>query len=147
MDGCFSLAFSTLWRRFEAETPGIDMKTRSVAPVLKVANIGKALAYYKDVLGFEESFRVANYAGVRLGNVELHLAEQTEPADPEYTKPIGGSTVYIFCDDVNHYYSEIQHRGALVMFAPKDWPYGMRDFRVRDVDGNHISFGSELLGS
>ena len=123
------------------------MKTKSVAPVLKVADIGKALAYYKDVLGFEESFRVANYAGVRLGSVELHLAEQVEPPETEYAKPIGGSTVYIFCDAVDHYYSEIQNRGALVMFGPKNWPYGMRDFRVRDVDGNHISFGSEVPGA
>jgi uncharacterized glyoxalase superfamily protein PhnB len=89
------------------------MKTKSVAPVLKVANIGKALAYYKDALGFEESFRAGNYAGVRLGIVELHLAEQVESVDTEYAKPIGGSTVYIFCDDVDHYYSEIRNRGAV----------------------------------
>ena len=123
------------------------MKTKSIAPVLKVANIGKALAYYNDVLGFEESFRAGNYAGVRLESVELHLSEQVEPVDTEYAKPIGGSTVYIFCDDVDHYYSEIRNRGALVMFAPKNWPYGMRDFRVRDIDGNHISFGSEVPGA
>lgn len=115
--------------------------------MLKVADIGKALAYYKDVLGFEESFRAANYVGVKLGNVELHLAEQLEPIDTEYGKPIGGGTVYIFCDAVDHYYSEIRNRGALVVFGPKDWPYGMRDFRVRDIDGNHISFGSELPGA
>ena len=112
--------------------------------MLKVADVGKALAHYKDVLGFEESFRVDKYAGVRLGSVELHLAEHTESSDSEIREPNGGSTVYIFCDEVDEYHSEIRDRGALVMFAPKSWPYGMRDFRVQDIDGNHISFGCEV---
>jgi len=31
-----------------------------------------------------------------------------------------------------------------VPVAPKDYPYGMRDFDAFDLDGNQLSFGSEI---
>ncbi len=36
---------------------------------------------------------------------------------------------------------------APVMQAPKDQPYGMREFDVADLDGNMIFFGMELKTS
>lgn len=120
------------------------MKANYVAPVFKVASLDRALSHYKDVLGFEEDFRVGQYAGVKLGNVCIHLAEQPEENDGEYAKPIGGSTVYLFCDEVDSCFAAIKSRGAIVKYAPRNWPYGMRDFRVADPDGNHLSFGCDL---
>ncbi len=29
------------------------------------------------------------------------------------------------------------------MNAPKDYPYGMRDFNVLDLDGNELCFGMQ----
>jgi uncharacterized glyoxalase superfamily protein PhnB len=81
---------------------------------------------------------------VKLGSISVHLVEQTEHSDSEYAKPIGGSTIYVFCDEVDSYYAEIKSKGALVKYEPKNWPYGMRDFRVADPDGNHLSFGCDL---
>ncbi|HXB58406.1 MAG TPA: glyoxalase superfamily protein [Candidatus Acidoferrales bacterium] len=121
------------------------MKTKHVTPVFKVANLDKALSHYKDVLGFAEDFRIGNYAGVKLGSVSMHLAEQSEDDDGEYAKPIGGSTAYVLCDEVDSYFADIKNKGAVVKYPPKNWPYGMRDFRVTDPDGNHISFGCNLL--
>jgi len=120
------------------------MKTKHVTPVFKVGSLSKALAHYKEVLGFAEDFRIGNYAGVKLGSISIHLAEQSEDGDSEYAKPIGGSTIYVFCDEVDSYYAEIRSKGAEVKYPPKNWPYGMRDFRVADPDGNHLSFGCDL---
>jgi len=112
------------------------MKTISVAPVLKVADLTLAVSHYEQVLRFEQSFRVGTYAGVKLGQIELHLSQ----AEGQGAK----STVYIFCDRVDEYFAEVKARGAQMVFEPKDWPYGMRDFRVRDLDGNEISFGCHV---
>lgn len=120
------------------------MKTEHITPVFKVANLDRALSHYQGVLGFVQDFRMTNYAGVKLGGVSIHLAEQLEDDDAEYAKPIGGSTAYVFCDEVDSYFDHIRSKGALVMYPPKDWPYGMRDFRITDPDGNHISFGCDL---
>ena len=34
-------------------------------------------------------------------------------------------------------------RGSAPVFEPKDYPYGMRDFDVHDLDGNQLCFGME----
>jgi uncharacterized glyoxalase superfamily protein PhnB len=40
-------------------------------------------------------------------------------------------------------YQELTSRGARALNEPKDYPYGMRDFHVHDLDGNHLCFGME----
>jgi len=82
--------------------------------------------------------------GVRLATIDLHLTEESQPNRHDQEQHTGGAVAYVFCDAVDEYYNEIKKRGAFVMFEPRDWPYGMRDFRVRDVDGNYLSFGCAL---
>ena len=38
---------------------------------------------------------------------------------------------------------ELQSRGTRTLDEPKDDPYGMRDFDVHDLDGNHLCGGME----
>jgi hypothetical protein len=40
-------------------------------------------------------------------------------------------------------YEELKSRGARALGEPKDYPYGMRDFDVHDLDGNALCFGME----
>jgi uncharacterized glyoxalase superfamily protein PhnB len=44
---------------------------------------------------------------------------------------------------VDALYEELEARGARLLGAPKDYPYGMRDFDLLDLDGNQLSFGQE----
>lgn len=115
-----------------------SMKTQGVAPVLQVSSLNDSLKYYGQVLGFMEDFRFGDYAGVRHGEVLLHLC-----AHDFHKRPIGGGTVSIFCDEVDNYFDEIKKKGAIVKVGPENRPYGMRDFMVLDPDGNHLSFGCE----
>lgn len=39
--------------------------------------------------------------------------------------------------------TEMKARGARTLGEPKDYPYGMRDFNVLDLDGNELCFGME----
>jgi hypothetical protein len=32
-----------------------------------------------------------------------------------------------------------------VLDEPKDYPFGMRDFSIKDLDGNQLSFGMESM--
>jgi uncharacterized glyoxalase superfamily protein PhnB len=45
--------------------------------------------------------------------------------------------------DVDALYQELKSRGANTLNEPKDYPYGMRDFDVTDLDGNQLCFGME----
>ena len=49
----------------------------------------------------------------------------------------------VFVADVDALYEELKAKGAKLLNAPKDYPYGMRDFNVADLDGNELCFGME----
>ena len=42
---------------------------------------------------------------------------------------------------MDDFYRELRSRGAETLNEPKDYPYGMRDFDVNDIDGNQLCFG------
>ena len=110
------------------------------ATVFHVRDLDASLKYYAEVLGFTQDFRFEHYAGIKSGPVCLHLAG----GGNGQRRPVGGGTVYIFCDDVDAYYAEIKKKGAILKGEPKDWPYGMRDFQAVDPDGNILGFGCEV---
>lgn len=113
------------------------MFTKFIAPVFRVQNLDAALDHYVNVLGFSTQFRYGNYAGLKLGDILLHLT------GGPHSGPVGAATAYIYCDDVDKYYAELKSRGAALESEPKNWPYGMREFFVSDPDGNRLGFGCE----
>ena len=114
------------------------MKPQCAATVFSVKNVDESLKFYTEVLGFAEDFRFGEYAGIRHGEVLIHLSRNY----PE-THPPGSGVVYIFCDEVDEFYKDITDKGTKVGGEPKDYPYGMRDFCCFDPDGNQVSFGTE----
>jgi uncharacterized glyoxalase superfamily protein PhnB len=117
------------------------MKAEIAAPVLQVSHIDASLRHYKEVLGFQEDFRVGSYAGIKLGKAVLHL---TNHGPGEFAKPIGGSVVYIFCDEIDGYFDQVKNKVAIVKYPPHDTEYGIREFMIADLDGHHLAFGCDL---
>jgi uncharacterized glyoxalase superfamily protein PhnB len=76
--------------------------------------------------------------GVERDGVVLHLQ-----AASETKRQPGHGAINIFVSDVDALYRELKSRGARTLNEPKDYPYGMRDFDVHDLDGNHLCFGME----
>jgi len=116
------------------------MKTECAAAVFCVKNLEASMKFYIEVLGFTEEFIFGEYAGIEHGNVTIHLAQA---GHPNVHTP-GTGNVYIFCDEVDEYHKTITAKGANTKTAPKDWPYGMRDFIVLDPDGNQLAFGTPV---
>jgi catechol 2,3-dioxygenase-like lactoylglutathione lyase family enzyme len=116
------------------------MKIASITSVLHVSDIDRSLTFYKNVLGFEEDFRFGDYVGLKAGDVSLHLSQPDQ-----HIRPVGGGTVYVFCDDIDSYYKDrIDGAGIRIVQPPANQDYGMRDFIVHDPDGNQISFGQNM---
>jgi uncharacterized glyoxalase superfamily protein PhnB len=114
---------------------------RGAAPVFVVRDVGRAVQYYRDALGFRVGFTYGepvHYAGVERDHVLIHLQAATET-----TRAPGQSSIYVFVTDVDTLYAELQGRGARALKEPRDFPYGMRDFDAEDLDGNHLGFGME----
>jgi catechol 2,3-dioxygenase-like lactoylglutathione lyase family enzyme len=115
------------------------MNIRDVAPVFHVSDVERSIAFYRDVLGFSEDFRVGVYAGVKLDGFSLYLS-QAGPGNQR----VGNGTVYVFCDDVDGYFQDrIAGKDVTVIQPPADQAYGMRDFVLLDPDGNQLSFGQD----
>ena len=68
----------------------------------------------------------------------IHL----QAASESKRKP-GQGAVNVFVTDVDALYQELKSRGAKTLKAPQDYPYGMRDFDVEDLDGNSLCFGMD----
>ncbi|HTE28892.1 MAG TPA: VOC family protein [Chryseolinea sp.] len=114
------------------------MKALSTTVVIHVSDLSRALDYYTTILGFKEDFKLADYAGLFLDNVAIHLSGA---ANPGMQKEPGSAHFCIDCDEVNTYYESILKKGALIIAPLEDRFYGVRDFAVNDHDGNTLVFG------
>ena len=109
-------------------------------PTLAVGDLASALAYYADVLGFEEVWRWGDpprHAGLKLGSVEVHLsAKEPNP---------GGGWLYFVIADVDALYATYRERGVHIGHEPRDQEWDMRELQVRDMVGNELVFASACI--
>jgi uncharacterized glyoxalase superfamily protein PhnB len=109
------------------------------ATVFVVTDIVESIKHYREALGFQVTFEYGQptfYACLCRDEVALHLlaAQQTKRLP-------GNGGICVFVSDVDDIYAELVERGAKVIKPPQNYDYGMRDFDVVDLDGNHLTFG------
>ncbi|MEP7107773.1 MAG: VOC family protein [Ferruginibacter sp.] len=107
------------------------------ATIFHVSNVEMSIKYYTEVLGFTVDFRYKDLAGLEYGTVLIYLSGPGQ----DVKKTVGEGSVYVFCDEVDQYFRDICIKGAFTEIAIDDKPYGMRDFAIKDPDGNMLSFG------
>lgn len=105
------------------------------APVLHVPDVLATTAYYRDVLGFTWDFGDETYAVVWRDNSAIHFVR--DEGVPR------GVHLFQWVKDVDAYHAEVVGRGAEVAMSPRDQPYGIREFGVRDINGVGIVFGQD----
>lgn len=106
-----------------------------------VRDVLRSVEHYRDAPGFRIEFTYGEptfYAGVERDGVVIHLQ-----AASETKRQPGHGAVNVFVTDVDALYRELKARGARTLNEPRDYPYGMRDFDVSDLDGNQLCFGME----
>lgn len=116
---------------------------RDAIMILDVRDLELALRYYCEQLGFALDFRNEqaphNYAGIRRGDVLLHMQWQSAEAFRDGTA--GRLRLRIDVDDPDALYAEYRARGVLGLGPePADTSWGTREFAFRDPDGNHLAF-------
>lgn len=82
----------------------------------------------------------------RLHSTLFFLDEQKTPIQNESGKtPKGlGIYTYIEVDDVDADFESIKGKGITPRTEPKDWPWGKREFVVKDPDGYKLVFFSPI---
>jgi uncharacterized glyoxalase superfamily protein PhnB len=106
---------------------------RKVMPELPFTNVATAVVHYRDVLGFE-----VNYAQHDLGVVDRDGMRVLLIARTAQHTGIGSCSFYVADADALH--AELTARGANVQGPPVSQPWGLREFKVLDPEGNRLSF-------
>ena len=106
---------------------------RKVMPELPFTNVPAAVAHYRDVLGFE-----VNYAQHDIGVMDRDGMRVLLIARTAKHTGIGSCSFYVA--DADSLHAELTARGANVQGPPVSQPWGLREFKVLDLEGNRLSF-------
>ena len=106
---------------------------RKVMPELPLTDVAAGVAHYRDVLGFEINYQQDDIGVMDRDGMRVLLIARTA----EHSG-IGSCSFYVTDADALH--AELVTRGANVQGAPVSQPWGLREFRVLDPEGNRLSF-------
>ena len=106
---------------------------RQALPELPFDDVPAAIAYYRDVLGFRINYQQADLGVMDRDAITILLIART----PEH-KGIGSFEAYV--SNADALYEELLAKGAKILGPPVSRPWGLRDFRVIDPEGNRITF-------
>jgi catechol 2,3-dioxygenase-like lactoylglutathione lyase family enzyme len=111
--------------------------------VLSVTDLNRSVAFYRDVLGFDEEMRVEGWSFLRRGECRLRIG------DCPGTVPMSAAAdhswfAYLHVTDAAGLYAEVVSGGVTVWHAIQDKPWGMREFGIVTPDGHRIVFGEVL---
>jgi len=109
---------------------------------LAVSDVAAAVEFYTKKLGFWVAFTEGDpptFAGVNLGDVQIFLRQATPCPD--------GGVVYFVVGDADELHDFHRANGVEIAQALDDRPYHIRDYSVRDLDGNYLCFGHRLLNA
>jgi lactoylglutathione lyase len=130
---------------------------RSSFPIVYCSALASSLAFYRDLLGFRESFRFPDegepeFVALDLDEGSLGLAAVT--AD---TKAIHGLPLQpwfghrfelcVYTDDVDAAIADLVEAGVPVLAEPADQPWGERLAYVADPDGNPVHIAAPIPGA
>ena len=119
---------------------------RQITPFMHVPDLGAAIAFFEDVLGFSTLFRMKDYAYLHRETVGMRLMESHGPDGA----PPGNRrfAYYIDVHDVDALYAELKPKLDRLpegnVHGPADKHYGQRELLVLAPDGNLIAFGHAI---
>ena len=113
--------------------PRPDRMLRAIMPELPLTDVPAGVAYYRDVLGFTVNYAQHDIGVMDRDKTRLLLVART----PRHT---GIGSCYFYVQDADALHAELVAKGANVQGEPVSQPWGLREFRVLDLEGNQLSF-------
>ena len=118
----------------------------TAAPQLLVSELGAALAFYEEHLGFNREFVYEDsYASVLRGGATIHLKRAPSlDAERAHRKSGGHLDVYLAVSGVEELHDEFIARGVEILKPLEERPWAARDFYVEDPDGYILCFSETV---
>lgn len=118
--------------------------SQRVFPTLRITDEARALLFYVDGLGFaldwEHRFGPEYPVFMQISKEGLAIRLSSHEGDCA----VGGHA-HIEVADVNAWYAAAREHGVTTDRAPADQPWGLRDVRFRDPDGNQLVVATRLM--
>ena len=112
--------------------------------VLAVNDLALSVAFYRDVLGFEdEGVNAEGWAFLRRGDWHIMLGECPDEV-PALKTNNHSYFAYVETNGIDVLHEEFSSAGAEILQPLADKPWGMREFAIRTVDGHRIMIGQQL---
>jgi uncharacterized glyoxalase superfamily protein PhnB len=105
-----------------------------IMPEFPLDDVAAGVAYYRDVLGFSVDIEMQGFAVMDRDRARILLIQKTG-------EHRGIVSCYVYVTDADSLHAELTGRGARVEGPPISRPWGLREFRVFDPDGNVLTFG------
>ncbi len=126
---------------------GESLRASHLSVSLTVKDVFKSLAWYRDVLGFtvERTIeRDGKIRGVRLaaGEARISINQDDGAKGWDRVKGEGFSLQITTTQSIDAIARAIRERGGTLDSEPADMPWGVRMFRLRDLDGYKFGVSS-----
>jgi lactoylglutathione lyase len=115
-------------------------------PNLYSADVAAAADFYRDVLGFEQTYQFPpagppEHVELRLGDSILALSSHAAVRQTGLPAPSAGHTqeLVVWCDDMDAAIARLRASRAPVLVEPYDHVAGHRRAYVADPDGNWLA--------
>ncbi len=123
----------------------IPMIKRLHSTLFYASDLGKTYEFYKQ-LGFDAQ-KSDDGVRVKLGDFRLYFIDEskTPTKNESGMTPKGlGIYTYVEVDDVDAYFELVKKNSVVPRTEPKTWPWGKREFVVKDPDGYKLVFYSAV---
>ena len=114
-----------------------------VVPALRTLDYERSRRFYVDALGFEIDWEwrpepgLPVFAQISKAGLSLYLSEHAGDGEP-------GIVVYLYVADVDAWHEEVLDAELAVDSEPENQPWGNREMRLSDPDGNRLVVASVL---
>ncbi len=116
--------------------PNRSMPPTTVIPELGYDDVRAAVAWLCEVLGFTERLRIGDHrAQLVLGDGAIVVTGRNGPA---------WSSIMVRVVDVVRHHGYAAARGARIVLAPTDFPYGERQYALEDLGGHTWTFSQTI---
>lgn len=92
-----------------------------------------------DVVRSDDEASIVNLGGFTITLVAMRDEEEFK-RDSMAVERGRGVYTYIRVDDVDKWHAKMQKKGITPATEPRDWPWGNREFIVKDPDGYKLCF-------
>lgn len=118
--------------------------------------INSILFYVRDLDASEEFYtklgmqvsRHQDHVLAEVGDFSIQLFDESKVQfrqDSNKPEKGIGAFLYIECDDVDGQFRHIKDMGLNPSSEPTDWPWGKREFAIKDPDGYRLVFFQPII--